>query len=117
MRFWLGKAGSGPTKLSTVPWRATIGALVRQTCGGVVSTTVTVKLHVFVLPWVSSTMQWTSDEPGRKLAPEGGTQTRCVAQLSVAVTMKATGVPAELVHSTVRLPGQVMTGASVSTTV
>src|SRR5439155_1038892 len=81
--------------------------------------TVTVKLHVALLPWPSLALQFTVVGPRAKLLPLAGVQvTAAVPQLSVAVTAKVTllvQVPPEVL--TLMLAGQVITGASVSLTV
>src|SRR5256712_16260 len=87
--------------------------------GGSLSMTVTVKLQVLLLPWISVAMLLTVVVPTGKAKPPAGVLTRLwTAQLSVAVTAKVTLLvhwPGEL--STVILAGQVMTGFSVSLTV
>src|SRR5439155_541174 len=87
--------------------------------GSSLSLTVTVKLHVALLPWPSLALQFTVVGPRAKLLPLAGVQvTVAVPQLSAAVTAKVTllvQVPPEVL--TLMLAGQVTTGASVSLTV
>src|SRR3990170_1698386 len=88
--------------------------------GGVVSTTVTVKLHVLWLPALSVAVQVFMVLPRGKVEPEGsGVQLGVISpeQLSVAVVLKETKAPSGLVQSTVSLAGQVISGGVVSTTV
>jgi hypothetical protein len=87
--------------------------------GGVVSTTVTVKLHEALFPLASVAVQVTVVVPIRKVLPDAGVQTITGfgSQMSVAVAWNVATAPAGLVHSRVIFAGQVMTGGVVSTTV
>ena len=80
-----------------------LGAL-HSIMGGLVSTIVTVKLHVLLLPALSVTIQVFVVLPRGKVEPEGsGVQLGVISpeQLSVAVVLKETKAPSGLVHSTV----------------
>jgi hypothetical protein len=87
--------------------------------GGWLSLTVTVKLQVLVLPWISVAVLLTVVVPTGKADPLAGLLTMLwIAQLSVAVTVKVT----LLAHwpgaaLTVMFAGQVILGFSVSLTV
>jgi len=89
--------------------------------GGVLSTTVTVKDAVPVLPWLSVEVQVTVVVPNENVAPELGLQVGVSdpSKLSVALAEKVTAAPLGLVASTVMLPGTITIGgvASTSTTV
>jgi hypothetical protein len=81
------------------------------TRGGVVSTTVTVKVQLLESPPLSVAVQTTLLTPRRKPVPEGGmhvTGTGAPAE-STAVTVNVTGVRPP-VHSATMLGGQVITG-------
>ena len=90
--------------------------------GGVVSTTVTVKVHVLVLGGVawSLAVHVTVVAPSGKVVPESGAQLTVGAGShasdAVGVANVATA-PAALVHSAVIAAGQVIDGAVVSLTV
>ena len=88
-------------------------------CGNSLSTTVTVKVLVFVLPWMSVTVFVTVVVPtGNKLPLAGVLVTVFVPQLSVAVTLKVTLLPhAPLAAFTVMFAGVLITGNWLSTTV
>src|SRR5881409_959808 len=108
------------TLLVQVPAEALTLMLAGQvTTGASASLTVTVKLHVALLPWPSSALQFTVVGPRAKLLPLIGLQvTVAVPQLSVAVTAKVTLLaqePPEVL--TVMLPGHAIAGSSVSFTV
>src|SRR5258706_172828 len=85
-------------------------------CGGCVSSTVTAKLQLLLLPLLSRAVLVTVVTPNGKGKPLGGLLVTLVtAQLSLAVTLKVT----LLIHTpgavfAVRLVGQVITGASRS---
>jgi hypothetical protein len=81
--------------------------VLQVTRGGVVSTTVTVKLQVTVeLPAVQTTLL----VPNRKPVPLGGTQVTGTAPLALeAVTLKVTGVSPP-VHSAMMFVGQLIVG-------
>ena len=86
--------------------------------GGVVSTTVTVKPQLVVLPLASLAVQLTAVIPVGKGLPEDGVQITVTfgSQLSVAVVTNRTTVPEVLVHSATRFGGQVIAGGVVSVT-
>src|SRR5262245_7479814 len=87
--------------------------------GGVVSTTVTVKEPVAMLPWPSSAEQLTVVVPSGKLAPEAGLQTtvRGPTQASMALAVKVTVAWPPPVHSVVMGEGKLRLGGVVSCTV
>ena len=87
-------------------------------CGGCVSLTVTVKVHVLLLPLLSRAVLVTVVVPRGKANPLAGALEMLVtAQLSVAVTMKVTLLEqAPGGAFTVRFAGQVITGGWVSFT-
>jgi hypothetical protein len=87
--------------------------------GAVVSRTVIVKLAVPVLPDESVAEHATVVVPSGKVEPEAGVQTgvKAPSLLSVAVAVKVTSLPEELVASSVIEEGTVTTGAVVSATV
>src|SRR5437763_4427582 len=69
--------------------------------GGVVSWTVTVKLHWLVLPAASVAVQVTGFVPSTNLEPLGGTQNaEAPGQLSANVILKVTIAPGGPAHST-----------------
>src|SRR5207253_357818 len=108
------------TLLEHVPANTFTTRLVEQVIvGGSVSVTVTVKLHVVLLPLVSVAVLVTVVVPTAKLLPLAGTLAMFVtAQLSVAVTTNVTlleHVPANTF--TTRLVEQVITGDCTSFTV
>jgi hypothetical protein len=87
--------------------------------GGVVSTTVTLKLHMIMLPLWSSAVQTTMVWPMGNTDPEAGRQTRFGAgsQVSVAVGGGySTLAPSGPVHSRTMSSGQTSVGGAVSTT-
>jgi hypothetical protein len=113
---------SDPVALKTTgaapaPAHSTDKSPGQTNCGAIVSRTVTVKAQALVLPLSSTATQFTVVSPGANSVPEGGEQltVRSRSQRSVAVAANVTGVPAPA-HSNVRLAGQLMTGAVVSTT-
>ena len=91
--------------------------------GGWVSLTVTVKLQVAVLPDVSVAVHVTVVVPTGKLAPLGGLQANVTpGQLSFTTGLaKVTTLLVAMGHEAgavvLKLPGQVIVGACVSTTV
>jgi hypothetical protein len=86
--------------------------------GASLSTTVTVNEHVVTLPAASVAVEVTVVVPGLNVEPEAGTEVTVAEQLSVAVVLKFTTAPHELASVfAVMLEGQVITGASLSTTV
>jgi hypothetical protein len=88
--------------------------------GGVVSTTLTLKLALAVFPWESVAVQLTFVVVARtKMLPEGGAQTGVTlpSTMSVALVEYVTVVPPTLVASAVRFPGVVIDGGVVSWTV
>jgi hypothetical protein len=75
-------------KVTTAGHAALVMGAGQVIFGGSVSTTVTVKLHVAVLPDVSVAVQRTVVVPLAKIEPEGGTQTTVTpGQLSLAVVV------------------------------
>src|SRR5262245_701346 len=84
--------------------------VLHWTCGGVVSTTVTVKAHVVETPALVA-VQTTLLVPTRKPVPEGGTHVTGTAlpRASLAVATKVTGVRPP-VHSATMFPGQLSSG-------
>src|SRR5438876_85885 len=89
------------------------------TVGGVVSTTVTVKEFIPVLPLPSLAEQVTVVAPSGKLLPETGVQVTGTdpAQTSSALAVKLTVASPPPVHSAEMGAGTVTTGAAVSLTV
>jgi len=87
--------------------------------GGWVSFTVTVKLHVLLLPLPSVAVQVTVTVPLLKALPLAGLQTTVAPeQVSLAVAIKVTLLAQVLPEvPTTMLAGQVMFGLVVSTTV
>ena len=87
--------------------------------GGVVSTTVTLKLALPVLPAASVAEQLTVVVPNAKVEPDAGKQLGVIvpSTLSLADAEKLTAAPEGPVASAVRLPGTVTAGGVVSTTV
>src|SRR4051794_28325633 len=75
--------------------------------GGVVSRTVTVKLHWLELPLGSVARQMTVFVPSEKNEPEGGllVRVRLLSHESYAETLKKTCVPGGPAHSTTMLLG------------
>src|SRR4030095_16381540 len=88
------------------------------TCGGVVSTTVTVKVQLLDWPRLSLAVQTTLLWPSRKPVPEGGVQVtgKALFRKSFAVTVKVTGVKTP-VHSARTSPGQASVGGAISASV
>ncbi len=86
--------------------------------GAVVSTTVTSKLPVAVLPVSSVAEQFTGVVPRAKVLPETGEQITGteLSAISVANGAKVATAPAELVASTVIVAGKDKEGGVVSTT-
>ena len=79
------------------------------TCGGVVSTTVTVKVQVFV-PAAFEAVEITLVVPSRKPLPLGGVEVTATGpEASEAVTVKLTGVRPP-VHSATMFVGQFKVG-------
>jgi hypothetical protein len=91
----------------------------RVSVGGVVTTTVTVKVPLAVLLCASVAEQWTVVVPRGKRLPEGGVQVmgRMPSTRSEAEAANDTKLPEGLVASTVILEGRVREGGVVSTTV
>ena len=83
------------------------------------SRTVTVNVQTLLLPLASRATFVTIVTPGGKILPEAGVEviTGLVSQMSDAVTVKVTGVPAGVPHSTTRFAGHMMLGGMVSRTV
>src|SRR5260370_15538104 len=83
--------------------------------GGVVSTTVTVKLPVDVLPTLSVAEQVTVVVPSGKIEPEGGEQVTgsVPSTTSVAVAAKVTAAPDGPVASAVMDVGKLKEGGVV----
>ena len=89
------------------------------TTGAMVSRTVTVKVQVLVFSAASYAVTVTVVVPMGKTEPEAGEAVTVglASTTSVALTVKSTTLPAELVASTVMLVEHVTTGAVVSRTV
>jgi hypothetical protein len=87
-----------------------------DTVGGFVSTTVTSKLPVSLLPASSDAVQVTVVDPREKVEPDEGSQDGVTvgSMSSVADTSKVTSAPAGDMASTVIGPGTVTTGGVVS---
>jgi len=84
--------------------------------GAVVSSTVTVKLQLFVFPLPSTAWQFTVVNPAAKSEPEAGWQLTAGlgSQMSLATVSNMTAVPPGLSHSTVTSWAQVMLGMVLS---
>ena len=76
--------------------------------------TVTVNVQEFELPARSMAVPTTVVVPGGNSERDGGVLSM-VTKYSVVLRVKLTCAPAEFVVSTVRLPGQMISGGSVST--
>src|SRR5580765_8652314 len=90
-----------------------------ENAGGVVSTTVTVKLVVAVLLAASRPVQFTVVAPSGNVLPDAGAQETVGlgSTLSTADTLKDTAAPPGPVASACWFPGPVTTGAVESVTV
>jgi hypothetical protein len=110
---------TNPTGAPFGPVHSAVMSAGQVMTGGVVSTMVTSKQQVAVLPESSVAVQQTSVVPSGNVLPEAGThETGTLAsQTSVAVAVKFTCAPFVPVHSAVMSAGQVMTGGVVSETV
>src|SRR2546428_318521 len=91
---------------------------VAEIRGGVVSTTVTVKLAVPVLPCASLAVQVTVAVPRAKVEPETGAQVTATvpSTLSVAFALNVTMAPDGPVASFVMLAGALIVGGVLSCT-
>src|SRR6266851_5435858 len=91
----------------------------RVSAGGVVSSTVTVKVPLAELPLVSVAVQFTVVLPSAKVLPEAGEQLGVTGPsiASLAVAVKLTEAPMGPVASAVMLAGRVSAGGVVSWTV
>src|SRR2546428_84859 len=109
------KVNTAPVALvaSTVAFAGTV------TTGPVVSLTVTVKVLVPTLAWLSVALHVTVVAPNGNVAPLAGVQLTATlpSSRSVAEAVKVNIAPAALVASTVALAGTVTTGPVVSFTV
>src|SRR3989454_107598 len=109
------KVNTAPVALvaSTVAFAGTV------TTGPVVSVTVTVKVLVPTLAWLSVAVHVTVVAPNWKVDPLAGVQLVATApsSVSVAEAVKVNTAPAALVASTVAFAGTVTTGPVVSLTV
>ena len=104
-----GVDGEGHTARSTAGWSATVVMLVGQAMVGSGEVTVTVKLHVALLPHVSLAVVVTwSCQSGR--CSRWADWPRCWAALQppLAVTVKNTTAPLGPVAAVVMLLGQLM---------
>ncbi len=106
-------------KLTTAPAELVACAVMLAgsvSTGRVVSCTVTVKLPLAVLLWVSLAEQLTVVVAIGKVEPEAGAHVtgREPSTASLAVAVKLTTAPAELVACAVMLAGSVSTGGVVS---
>ena len=109
-------------KLTTAPhWplnAATWVSAGQVITGAVVSITVTLKVHVAVLPDESVATLVTVVVPTGKVLPDAGVDTTVAEQLSVAITLKLTTAPQILeAEKTLVSAGQIITGGVVSITV
>ena len=95
---------------------AVIGA-GQEMLGGVVSTTVTLEPQEFEFPELSVALQDTGVVPNGKLFPDAGQLVEAKPQLSDALALKVAVALLDPVHSAVWGAGQVIVGASASTTV
>jgi predicted dinucleotide-binding enzyme len=97
---------------------STVISAGRFSAGGVVSRTVTVKLPEAKLKLESRVQQKTVVDPIRNVEPESGKQDTEVdpSTRSVALTVKSTTAPDELVASAVMFPGRLRMGGVVSRT-
>ena len=121
--------GAGSTRSAAVTTKLTTAPVAPAACamigsgtvmtGGVVSTTVTVKLDDDTLPVKSVAVTFTVVSPNAKVLPLGGvtTTTGAGSTRSAAVTTKLTTAPVGPVASVMIGSGTVMTGGVVSTTV
>src|SRR3989442_10443169 len=109
------KVNTAPVALvaSTVAFAGTV------TTGPVVSLTITVKVLVPMLAWLSVAVHVTVVAPNGKVAPLAGVQLTATlpSSRSVAEAVKVNTAPAALVASTVAFAGTVTTGPVVSDTV
>src|SRR6185436_4825468 len=108
-------------KLATVPAALVASIIIlagQVTVGGVVSSTLTVKVQVPVLPWTSVEEQVTVVIPIAKVLALAGEQVTASvpSTMSVAVAVKLAIAPAALVASTIIFAGQVTVGGVVSST-
>jgi hypothetical protein len=87
--------------------------------GAVVSTTSTANEPLAALPWLSVAVQCTDVAPSAKVAPETGVHEGVMepSTASVALAVYVAVAPAELVASSVTVPGNVSAGLVVSSTV
>jgi|SRR5437879_13390202 len=87
--------------------------------GGVVSTTVTLKLALALPPFSSVAVQVTSVDPGGKVEPDCGSHSIAgfAVTISVAVAVKEAMAPEGPVASTVTEAGTVKTGGVLSVTI
>src|SRR4051812_7489450 len=87
-------------------------------CGGVVSTTITLNVLIVVFPTASFAVTVTMVMPSANVVPGCCEYVIVVAEtVSVAVAVKVTIAPAALVASAVRSAGTVSCGGVVSTTI
>ena len=113
----------GGTNITLQAWQTpesdvTVTAAGQLITGAVESITVTVKLHVAVLPDGSVATLVTVVVPRLNVLPDAGVLTTVALQLSVAVTLKLTTAPQLLLaDATLILAGQVIVGGVVSLTV
>src|SRR2546426_7563343 len=109
------KVNTAPAALvaSTVAFAGTV------TTGPVVSDTVTVKVLVPTLAWLSVAVHVTVVAPNGKVAPLAGVQLVVTdpSSVSVADAVKVNTAPVALVASTVAFAGTVTTGPVVSLTI
>lgn len=91
----------------------------RLRAGGVVSLTVTVKLPVALPPVLFVAVQLTVVAPSGNVEPEAGVQLAEIVPCtgSVAVTVKVTTAPEELVASALMFPGRLRVGRPDTVTV
>ena len=108
-------------KVTAAPLGAVASAVMpagRDRTGGVVSTIVTLKLALALLPEKSVAEHWTVVDPSGYVEPDCDEQTMVGfgSTRSVAVTVKVTMAPEGPVASTIRAAGTVRVGGVVSTT-
>src|SRR6266581_2498220 len=102
----------------SAPSASSVTSAGRVSAGGVVSCTVTSKLLVPVLPWVSVALQLTVVVPIGNREPESGAQlvVTSPSTRSAALAAKVAAAPSTAVASAVRSAGTVTSGGVVSCT-
>jgi hypothetical protein len=107
------------TTAPEIPVAAVVMLAGRVSVGGVVSSTVTSKLPLALLPAASVAEQFTVVVPSANVLPDAGTHVGVIAPstMSDADAENVTTAPDALVASTVMFAGTVTVGGVVSTTV